>query len=73
MRPRERFIARRAAAVVLAAAALAGCSPGDGPGPRGLLHVDAPVLVAMQGEPVAASALAPAAASRDAGARLVSA
>jgi hypothetical protein len=75
MRPSARAATRRNAPVALVAAtlALAGCSPGDGPGPRGLLHVDAPVLVAMEGEPVAASALAPAAAARDAGARLVAA
>ncbi|HMS80632.1 MAG TPA: hypothetical protein PKC20_14060, partial [Burkholderiaceae bacterium] len=57
--------------MALAVAALAGCAPDDRPGPRGLLRVDAPVLVAMDGAPVADGAPARVAAPRDAGARLV--
>jgi hypothetical protein len=65
-------VARRGLA--LAAAALAGCSRGEAPpGPRGLLHVEAPVLVAMDAEPVAAAVAAPPAASRGTGVRIAGA
>jgi hypothetical protein len=58
-------------ALCLGGAVLAGCAPGESPpGPRGLLRVDAPVLVALDAEPVAALPALRAAAPADAGARL---
>ena len=67
----QRRAARRAFASSLAAVALAGCSQGEPPpGPRGLLRVDAPVLVAMDAEPVAPAGDSLGVAPRDAGARI---
>jgi hypothetical protein len=67
-RPSRRRAAPRVLAAALAVAVLAGCSGGERPGPRALLRVDAPVLVAMDGEPVAAAA-GEAVTARDALAR----
>lgn len=67
-RPSRRRATHRVLGAALAVAALAGCSKGERPGPRGLLRVDAPVLVAMDGVPVAAFGGLPVAAARGAAA-----